>query len=83
MMTKTSDNILLQYVLSTRCVIASRVNDLQVRRINLSDHVYLFFVVLLTFKFSRNNLSGHVYIFHVVLLIYMVDRNNLRGHVYF
>ena len=42
MMTKTSDNNLSQYVLSTRCIIASRLNDLLFCRNNLSDHVYLF-----------------------------------------
>ena len=51
-------------------------------RIKLSDHIYLFLVVLLIFKVSRNNLSGHVYIFHVFLLIFKVGPNNLSGHVY-
>ena len=50
-------------------------------RNNLSDHVYLFLVVLLIFKVVRNNLSGHVYLFFVVLLI-KVGRNNLSGRVY-
>ena len=50
-------------------------------RINLSDHVYLFLVVLLIFKVICNDLSDHVYIFHVVLLIFKVGRNNLSDHV--
>ena len=48
------------------CVIASRLNG----RNNLSDHVYIFLVVLLTFKVGRNNVSGHVYVFHVVMTCY-------------
>ena len=65
MMTKSPDNILAQYVLSTKCVIASHVFHN-----NLSDHVYLFLVILLIFKVSRNKLSGHVYVFHVVMTCY-------------
>ena len=74
--------ILAQYVLLTRCVIASRLKDLQVLSQNLSDHVYLFLVALLIFKVGRNNLSGHVYLFLVVLLLFQVGRNNLNDHVY-
>ena len=81
MMTKTSDNILSQYVLSTRCVIASHLNDVGYRN-NVSDHVYLLLVVLLIFKIGRNNLSDHVYLLLVVLLIFKIGRNNLSGHVY-
>ena len=33
---------------------------------NLSDHVYLFLVVLLIFKVGHNILCGHVYVFHDV-----------------
>ena len=41
-------------------------------RNNLSDHVYLFPVVLLIFKVGRKkiNLGGHVYVFHVVMTLY-------------
>ena len=39
-------------------------------RNNLSDHVYLFLVVLLIFNVGRNSLSGHVYVFHVVMTCY-------------
>ena len=68
-MTKTSDNILSQYVLSTRCVIASHLNVVGCRN-NVSDHVYLLLVVLLIFKIGRNNLSGHVYDFRVIMTCY-------------
>ena len=37
---------------------------------NLSDHVYLFLVVLMILKVGRNNLSGHIYVFHVVMTCY-------------
>ena len=39
-------------------------------RNNLSDHVYLFLVVLLIFKVSRNNLSDNLYAFHDVMTCY-------------
>ena len=48
----------------------------------ISDHVYLFLVVLFIFKLSRNHFSGHVYIFQVFLLIFKVGRKNLSDHVY-
>ena len=37
---------------------------------SLSDHIYLFLVVLLIFMVGRNNLSGHVYAFLVVMKCY-------------
>ena len=43
-----------------------------VGRNNLGGHVYLFLVVLLTFRVGTNNLSGHVYIFLAVLLIFIL-----------
>ena len=52
-------------------------------RNNLSDHVYLFLVVLLMFKVGRNNLSGHCYVYHVVMTCYTstCQQQNKLDHI--